>query len=214
MKSRRTVVIFSFSFLFILLFHALIHAETSNGVQGELTIDGATAEGAVVYLHDLNQPPALVSPMPITIRQEMFKFKPKFSIVTVGSTVTFQNDDFEMHNIKSDSPGNRFDLGLQIPGRSRKVVLKKPGAVDLRCRIHSDMKGMVFVSPSPFFMLIESGGKFAFSGVPAGDYEIEVWHPERSAPDQKPKGLAVRIGAGVTRIDLDWKGNVLTRKNP
>ncbi|MCG3116202.1 MAG: carboxypeptidase regulatory-like domain-containing protein [Candidatus Manganitrophus sp. SA1] len=186
----------------------------AGGVQGQLTIDASPAEGAVVYLRDLNQPPAPVSPMPITIRQEMFKFKPKFSIVTVGSTVTFQNDDFEMHNIKSDSPGNRFDLGLQIPGRSRNVLLKKPGAVDLRCRIHSDMKGTVFVSPSPFFMPIESDGKFALSGVPAGDYEIEVWHPERSAPDQKPKGVPVRIGAGVTTIDLDWKGNLLTRKNP
>ncbi|MCG3110844.1 MAG: carboxypeptidase regulatory-like domain-containing protein [Candidatus Manganitrophus sp. SB1] len=200
--------------LFILLFHTSTYAESSGSLRGNLIIDTLPAEGAVVYLRDLNQPPAPVSPMPITIRQEMFKFKPKFSIVTVGSTVTFQNDDFEMHNIKSDSPGNRFDLGLQIPGRSRKVVLKKPGGVDLRCRIHSDMKGMVFVSPSPFFMLIESDGKFAFSGVPAGDYEIEVWHPERSAPDQKPKGLAVRIGAWVTTIDLDWEGNVLTRKNP
>lgn len=200
--------------LFIFLFHTSIFAESSGSLRGNLIIDTLPAEGAVVYLRDLNQPPAPVSPMPITIRQEMFKFKPKFSIVTVGSTVTFQNDDFEMHNIKSDSPGNRFDLGLQIPGRSRKVVLKKPGAVDLRCRIHSDMKGMVFVSPSPFFMPIELDGKFALSDVPAGDYEIEVWHPERSAPDQKPKGLAVRIGAGVATIDLDWKGNVLTRKNP
>lgn len=200
--------------LLIFLFHTSAYAESSGSLRGNLIIDTSPAEGAVVYLRDLNQPPAPVSPMPITIRQEMFKFKPKFSIVTVGSTVTFQNDDFEMHNIKSDSPGNRFDLGLQIPGRSKKVVLKKPGAVDLRCRIHSDMKGMVFISPSSFFMLIESDGKFAFSGVPAGDYEIEVWHPERSAPDQKPKGLAVRIGAGVTTIDLDWKGNVLTRKNP
>jgi len=152
--------------------------------------------------------------MPITIRQEKFKFKPKRSIVTVGSTVTFQNDDFEMHNIKSDSPGNRFDLGLQIPGKSRSVVLKNPGAVELRCRIHSDMKGTVFVSPTPFFTPIESDGKFALSGVPAGDYEIEVWHPERSASDQKPKGVAVRIGPGITTIDLDWKGNILTRKNP
>lgn len=152
--------------------------------------------------------------MPITIRQEKFKFKPKRSIVTVGSTVTFQNDDFEMHNIKSDSPGNRFDLGLQIPGKSRSVVLKNPGAVELRCRIHSDMKGTVFVSPSSFFMPIESDGKFALSGVPAGGYEIEVWHPERSASDQKQKGVAVRIGPGITTIDLDWKGNTLTRKNP
>lgn len=199
--------------LFSLFVHTSTYAESSGGLHGNLIIDTLSAEGAVVYLRDLNQPPAPVSPMPITIRQKKFKFKPKMSLVTVGSTITFQNDDFEMHNIKSDSPGNRFDLGLQIPGRSRNVVLKNPGAVDLRCRIHSDMRGTVFVSPSPFFMLIESDGKFAFSGVPPGDYEIEAWHPERSAPDQKPKGVAVRIGPGITTVDLDWKGNILAQKN-
>lgn len=200
--------------LLIFLFHTSTHAESSGSLHGNLIIDTLPAEGAVVYLRDLNRPPVPVSPMSITIRQEMFKFKPKFSIVTVGSTLTFQNDDFEMHNIKSDSPGNRFDLGLQIPGKSRSVVLKNPGAVELRCRIHSDMKGTVFVSPSSFFMPIESDGKFALSGVPAGDYEIEVWHPERSASNQKPEAVAVRIGPGITTIDLDWKGNTLTRKNP
>ncbi len=213
MDSRKTGSVLVI-LLFILLFHTSTYAESSGSLRGNLIIDTLPAEGAVVYLRDLNQPPAPVSPMPITIRQEKFKFKPKRSIVTVGSTLTFQNDDFEMHNIKSDSPGNRFDLGLQIPGKSRSVLLKNPGAVELRCRIHSDMRGTVFVSPSSFFTSIESNGKFALSGVPAGDYEIHVWHPERNAPNQKPKGVAVRVGPGITTVDLHWKENTLTRKNP
>lgn len=200
--------------LFIFVFPALISAQPAGGLRGQLTIDASPAEGVVIYLRDLNRPPAKTPPMSVTVRAEKFKFKPKLNLVTAGSTVTFQNNDFEVHNAKSDSPENKFDLGMIAAGTSKKTVLKNPGAVDLRCRVHSDMGGLIFVSPSPFFVLIEHDGQFDLSGVPPGDYEIHVWHPERDAPDLKPNGIAVRIGSGVTTIDLDWKGNTLTRKNP
>ncbi|MDC4205329.1 MAG: hypothetical protein MPW14_21540 [Candidatus Manganitrophus sp.] len=192
----------------------MVFAQPAGGLRGQLTIDASPAEEVVVYLRDLNRPPAKTPPMSVTIRAEKFKFKPKLNLVTAGSTITFQNNDFEVHNANSDSPGNVFDLGKIAAGMSKKTVLKNPGGVDLRCRVHSDMKGMIFVSPSPFFMLIEHDGQFELSGVPAGDYEVLVWHPERDTSDLRPKGLPVRIGSGVTTIDLDWKGNVLTRKNP
>lgn len=213
--SRLLLVGFGLVVFCLTILHLLpSNAPAAGGVQGRLIIDGSPAEGVVIYLRDLNRPPAPVPPMSITIRAEKFKFKPKLSLVTVGATVTFQNNDFEVHNAKSDSPENAFDLGMIAAGTSKKTVFKNPGAIDLRCRVHSDMGGMIFVSPSPFFMLIEYQGQFELSGVPAGDYEIHVWHPQRDTPDQKPKGVAVRVGSGITTVDLDWTGNALTRKNP
>jgi plastocyanin len=201
-------------FLIFALFYFPVRAESAGGVRGQLTVNGVPDVGAVIFLRDLNRPPAPVPSMSVTIRAEKFKFKPKLSLVTVGATVTFQNNDFEVHNAKSDSPENKFDLGMIAAGTSKKTVLKNPGAVDLRCRVHSDMGGLIFVSPSPFFTFIEHDGQFDLSGVPPGDYEIYVWHPERETPDLKPKGIAVQIGPGITTVNLDWKGNTLTRKNP
>jgi len=208
---RKIVDVFTSSIFLILLFQGLSNAEPAGGLRGRLRVDASPAEDVVLYLRDLNRPSASVPPVSVTIRQEKFKFKPKLSLVTVGSTVTFQNNDFEVHNAKSDSPENAFDLGMIAPGTSKKTILKNPGLVELRCRVHSDMEGRVFVSPSPFFMLIEYDGRFELSGVPAGDYEIHVWHPERGGSDQK--GPTVHIGPGMTTVDLDWKGNTLTLKN-
>ncbi|HZR46649.1 MAG TPA: plastocyanin/azurin family copper-binding protein, partial [Candidatus Manganitrophaceae bacterium] len=147
------------------------------GVEGAVRIGAEPGEGAVVYLKETGPKPARVRPGKATIRQEHLAFSPNFTVVPVGSTVVFENLDSEMHNVHSTTAGNRFDIGAHNKGEIKSVIFEKPGAVILRCKIHPQMQGILFVSPSPYYAVAGKDGKYQLPNVPAGRYQIEAWHP-------------------------------------
>jgi len=204
---RRLIFGSALQALLLLLFPipAPLHAAGTGGARGMVRIESAPAEGAVVYLRDLNPQPAPVSPGEKTIVQEETEFRPKFTVATVGSTLLFENHDQETHNVKSDSPGNRFDVGAHQPGEIKKTALKKPGVVALRCKIHFEMRGTVFVSPSSFFAVADKDGKFEIAQVPSGSYRIEVWSPRLTAGEVEKGGRPLQVGPAVETLTLDLR---------
>jgi hypothetical protein len=38
------------------------------------------------------------------------------------------------------------------------------------------MSAYIVVTPSPYFALADERGEFLIEGVPAGSYDLEVWH--------------------------------------
>ena len=60
--------------------------------------------------------------------------------VAAGDAVTFVNDDKNVHNVYSSTPGSEFDLGAQKPGASDAHVFTTPGEVKVRCAIHPRMR--------------------------------------------------------------------------
>ena len=89
-------------------------------VSGQVRINNTEIPNAVVYLlpEDNKTPP--VTPMERTIVQEALQFSPAFSIVTMGSTLYFENRDDKIHNVRSNSPSNRFDSGPHLPNAIKK----------------------------------------------------------------------------------------------
>ena len=170
-------------------------------IRGAVRIGSEPVEGAVVYLKETGPKPAPVPPMQVTIRQEDKEFTPFFTVVPVGSTLLFENNDHEMHNVHSTTPGNRFDVGAHNPGEIKKVVLEKPGPITLRCKIHTKMRAIVFVSPSAYFATTGTEGKFELQA-PAGSYRIEAWHPRLTPEEITAGGRAVTVGAEAVQVDL------------
>lgn len=115
------------------------------------------------------------------------RFLPTTLVVPAGSTVAFPNDDDVLHNAFSDSPGNRFDLGLYGEGESADVVLASPGVVMVFCNVHYGMYAAVVVVDTPFAARVDADGGFRFDGVPAGPGVLELWHPR----------------AGTQRLEID-----------
>jgi plastocyanin len=173
-----------------------------GGVKGTVRIGETPVERAVVYLLDAESKPIAAEPMERTIRQEGSAFKPDFLIVTVGSTLIFENQDKETHNVHSRSPGNRFDIGLQGPGDVKRVRLKKAGAVSIRCSIHTEMKGLVFAAPSPYFAVTDRSGRFEIDNLPAGAYRLEAWHPRLTSEEVQGSGVPLRVGSETVSRDL------------
>lgn len=206
---RRTIrggVLSILSLGFVVYFSAGAEA---GAVRGTVRVGSDLGEGAVVYLKDTRPKPAPVPPKEVTIRQENLEFDPFFTAVPVGSTIFFENHDTEMHNVHSTTPGNRFDIGAHNKGDIKTVIFEKPGAVMLRCKIHTQMRGMVFVAPSQYYAVVGKNGKYELPNVPPGVYRIEGWHPRLTAEEIKTGGRSVTVGAEAVSVDLS-----MTTKTP
>lgn len=81
------------------------------------------------------------------IEQTGRAFVPSELTVKAGDTLVFVNDDYYDHNVYSESAGNAFNIGIQEPGNTTRVMLSKPGRVDVLCRIHPKMTLAVTVEP-------------------------------------------------------------------
>lgn len=66
--------------------------------------------------------------------------------VDAGDAIAFVNDDLYDHNVYSDTPGNAFNIGLQAPGSTTRVMLSNPGKVIIGCKIHPKMQLVVTVN--------------------------------------------------------------------
>jgi plastocyanin len=162
-------------------------------IRGQILINSKPASGAVVYLKSPDNRTLASEPVEKTIRQENIRFHPDFLIIPAGSTVDFENLDDEIHNIHSVSSENRFDTGAHLPGRVKKITLKNPGAVSIRCRTHPTMRGTIFVTPSSYFSSTDASGRFEIRDVPQGPYRIEAWHPRLSSEERMEGGKTVDL---------------------
>jgi plastocyanin len=182
-------------------------------VRGTVRIGSDLGEGAVVYLKETGPKPAPVKPIEVTIRQENLEFRPFFTVVPVGSTILFENQDSEMHNVQSTTPGNRFDIGAHNKGEIKSVIFQKPGAVMLRCKIHTQMRGMVFVAPSQYYAVAGKDGKYDLRNVPAGAYQIEAWHPRLTGDEVKAGSRSISVGAEALSVDFVLTGQAPKEAN-
>ena len=141
-------------------------------------------------------PDAAPPPGPARMDQLGQRFVPRILAIVAGQTVEFRNSDNVFHNIFSYSPPKRFDLGRYPKGKSRSVTFVKPGAVQVYCDIHSDMRGDIIVAPSRRFALIGPSGRFRIQDVGAGSHTVKVWFSasgERSTTVEVPEQGVARL---------------------
>lgn len=140
----------------------------------------------IVYLESPDDKCTIPTPGPaVKVSQKEAKFSPAIVITCVGQTVDFLNDEERAieHNVFSNTPVKKFDLGLYKPGESRSVTFEKAGAVFLYCSIHRHMDGVVFVSPTPFTGRVEKDGTYGIDGVPPGIWIVKTWQHRRHFPE-------------------------------
>jgi plastocyanin len=151
-------------------------------VSGQISGGGALGPGgAVVWLRRASG----ATPRPAPVRGKSFNqvnktFVPRVLPVTVGSTVSFTNQDPIFHNVFSLSRPNDFDSGLYKAGQSYSKTFNKAGPVQVLCNIHASMLGYVVVVDSPWYGQADGRGTFTIRGVPPGDYDLEAWHEAAS----------------------------------
>lgn len=119
-----------------------------------------------------------------SIDQRNQKFVPSVLPVQVGTRVSFPNSDNVRHQVYSFSPAKMFELPLYSGTPATPVTFDKPGIATLGCSIHDSMIASVYVTESPWFSTSLNGAG-RIEGLPAGEYDVHVWHP--SARVDSPK---------------------------
>jgi plastocyanin len=136
----------------------------------------------VVYLEPADATARFLPPnQTARVSQKGAKFAPALTIVSIGQTVDFINDEDGSieHNVFSNAPPKKFDLGMYPPGQSRSVTFDKPGPVFLYCSIHRYMDGVVFVTPTPFHSRVGADGTYRITDIPAGRWVVKTWQRRR-----------------------------------
>lgn len=188
---------------------ALAAPALAGTITGTVTVHGLrTPENILVYLGK-GQPASVdLSHSRFTMDQQNLTFIPHVLPVVVGTAVAFPNNDQVAHNVFSLSQAKKFNLGSYGPGVSKTVVFDKPGMVELRCDVHSEMLAYIAVLKSPYFGITDAEGHFtipdtrylAAHGVtdvpalPAGDYLVKTWHE--------------KLHTGKTRVTVPADGSV------
>lgn len=178
----------------------LAHAGPTGRVVGTVKLteaDGKPGTGdVIVYITGFTEPPANTT---IEVQQKNRRFTPDLVAVTVGDKVAFPNWDPFLHNVFSQSPPRKFDLGSFKKGESKDRQFTTAGVVEVFCNIHPEMAATILVLPNRRHTRAGSDGKFSLDGVPPGTWTVFAY--TRRAP--KPVSAKVTVTAGAdTTIDL------------
>jgi len=174
---------------------ALALAAACGGVQSA-SVSVSVSDQAGRPLHDavvLLEPATgklPVAPLAgVQIVQVKRQFAPQVSVVTVGTPVSFPNDDTVRHHVYSFSPVKTVELKLYAGVPNTPVVFDKPGIAVLGCNIHDQMVAWVVVVDTPLYARSAASGKARIEGVPPGNYQLRVWHSalaEGAPPTSSP----------------------------
>jgi len=209
-----------------LVAHATLLAQSLT-VTGRVTLVTPANRGrpadnsnAVVYLTPIEG--TTVSPQAGTppgtgrfrLVQKNKRFTPHLLVIPVGAVVEFPNHDPFFHNVFSLFEGKRFDLGLYEAGATRTITFNKPGVSYIFCNIHPEMSAVVIVTEYPYYAISNAAGEVTISAVPAGRYQLNVWH-ERCLPDAL-KSLSREVtlspsSASLGELRLPESGDLLSK---
>jgi plastocyanin len=150
----------------------------------------AAIEDAVVWV----MPKAGAAPVrrrDAAIEQKDKTFVPMVSVVQAGTPVQFPNRDPIRHHVYSFSPAKTFEIKLYAGTPVSPIVFDKPGEVVLGCNIHDHMLAYVLVVETPWFAKTGKDGQARIEGLPAGEYDLHLWHFALVAP-QPPQAIRLR----------------------
>ncbi|MBT3855713.1 MAG: tetratricopeptide repeat protein [Nitrospina sp.] len=186
--------------------------KNTTTIKGSIQINGNKADAnTLVFLETKNKlKVSSQKNQTLTISQKSLSFSPKHSVIQVGSSVTFSNEDVEVHNIFSKSLSNQFNLGAMASGSYKTVEFNQAGPVVLRCNMHKDMIGTLFVVPNGYYTRINADGGYQFENIKSDNYIMQVWNP-MLAPEEVDANLR---SADLTGVDQTFDFNIKSASIP
>lgn len=182
--------------------------------------DGQPVAGTVVLLQPSAPWASQALPEPAVIAQKDIRFVPEVTVVPLGGSIRLVNRDNHDHHVRSLPGGplgtvpaaKQFEIRLGAARAgvepSSEVKLDVPGSIVLGCHLHGSMRGHVYVSVTPWAAVTDTSGRVILQGVPDGQAELRLWHPDQLV-EQGSQRLQV---AGT--LAADAKLNFTPRRRP
>jgi plastocyanin len=162
--------------------------------------DGKLKDAVVEIVGDFPDAPAAPTD-PVVVTQSKCEYTPRVAVAREGQTIEVENDDPTFHNVRIVQDGKVLLNKPQSQGAAplHTDAVTDPGtAIELHCDVHSWMKSWVVVSPTAYYAITGADGKFSIPDVPAGKYNLVVWH---AGLDRVMKKVTVKKGKKVTKVD-------------
>ena len=159
---------------------------------------GKVLPDTVIYVEPEGGVPAAKSPGGAQIEQRSLKFMPLVTVVQVGATINFPNNDKVRHHIYSFSPAHKFDQKLYSGQAASPQVFDKAGTVVLGCNIHDKMIAYVKVVDTPYFAKTDGSGAARIELPAAGKYVVRAWHYNTLGGATPEQTLTVKAGAELS----------------
>ncbi|HEY5921202.1 MAG TPA: hypothetical protein VIV11_06005 [Kofleriaceae bacterium] len=160
-------------------------AHAGGRVVGKVTVTDADGKPAtadvIVYVVGYDEPASANTPA-ATITQKGRKFVPDLVSITVGQSVSFPNGDSFLHNVFSQSPVRKFDLGSFKKGETKEKSFPNAGVVDVYCNIHPEMAATILVLPNSRHTRARPDGSFAIDGVKPGSWKVFAYSRRATKP--------------------------------
>ncbi|WP_440874194.1 hypothetical protein [Thalassotalea sp. PLHSN55] len=149
-------------------------------------IDNKAAADLIVYL----EPLSAALPLPanqaiVKVSQRDKAFAPYISVVQKGGQANFVNEDDITHHIYSPVSDNKFAFKIKTHEQKLLPSFEHAGEVAMGCNIHDWMSGYILVVDTPYYAKTNAQGQVEISDVIAGDYLLNIWHPQMSAAENK-----------------------------
>jgi len=157
----------------------------SGKTDPSLIVSGGNLINAVVTITDINKGKKM-EPQKVKLDQNGCEYKPHVLAMAAGSSVDILNPDGILHNVHSYSKANSpFNMAQPKFKKTITVKVDKPEVINLKCDVHGWMNAWLFVAANPYFSVTDNSGGFKLTDVPAGTYNVEVWHETLGKASQK-----------------------------
>ena len=122
----------------------------------------------------------------MVLDQKECVYTPHIVLTPAGSELEILNNDGILHNIHTYSEANpAFNQAQPKFKKTLKKKFDQPEVVRVECDAHGWMKGWIVVMDHPYYAVTDGEGKFSLSDVPAGEYEVKIWHETLGETMQK-----------------------------
>ena len=138
--------------------------------------DGGVAN-AVVYLKNISAGKAMDLPEQRRhLDQRHCRYIPHILLVPQNAPLQMQSSDATLHTIHMDGAAS-YNLPFPFPNQISSRNMPAAGLVNLRCNGgHVWMNAEIMVAPHPYYAVTDETGRFQFTSVPPGTYQIVAWH--------------------------------------
>jgi plastocyanin len=147
---------------------------------------------AVVSLANIAKGKPFVVAVTPAVDESGCEYAPHVLVAPPGE-VEFTNGDGVVHAIHAaGAKSPSMTVTAPQAGKAAKATFAQPDIVRLTCDVHGWMTGYVVVQEHPYYALTDERGAFKLADVPAGDYDLKVWHETLGETTQK---VSVQPGA-------------------